>query len=333
MVAGGITAAPVNPIIKPSGTASTGGTPAPADGGLAATDPIMKPEPAPAPDPVEQELNAPMKAAAPAPGSIGSAVSGPADGETPAEGAAASIDMSVGNNATPAKPENPFAGLFGKHEKKTPPNVAFNDPATQPDAATAADATAGTAAGTAAKKNKTTMLVLIGIAAVVIIVLIVVLVMQMNSGSSSNTASNTGGTNNEPVNVPDESDTSDESDTPTEPSTPTSSNALSCTRNMTTAEVAALNDAVSGSYTISLEFDADGMLATIAKIQSVVYSDEDATENEPVEEAIDETTSDNLTATSALKYELPVEKDDTVNLSMADIQANYESLDYTCNAL
>jgi flagellar basal body-associated protein FliL len=54
----------VNPVYQPT------------NNGVKATDPIMMPEPAPAPDPIEEELKAPMKAAAPVPGSIGSAVSG-----------------------------------------------------------------------------------------------------------------------------------------------------------------------------------------------------------------------------------------------------------------
>ena len=57
---------PVNPVFQPSGS-----------NGVAATDPITMPEPAPLTDPVEEELKAPMNAAAPVPGSIGSAVSGP----------------------------------------------------------------------------------------------------------------------------------------------------------------------------------------------------------------------------------------------------------------
>ena len=85
---------PVNPIVKPTG--------------LNVTDPIMMPEKPEAPDPIEEELKAPMKAAGPVPGSIGSAVSGPTDG-----------------GAAPAPAENPFAndGI------KPTPSVSFNDPA------------------------------------------------------------------------------------------------------------------------------------------------------------------------------------------------------------
>ena len=57
---------PVNPVYQPGG------------GGLVgATTPITMPEQPKAPDPIEEELKAPFKAAGPAPGSIGSAVSGP----------------------------------------------------------------------------------------------------------------------------------------------------------------------------------------------------------------------------------------------------------------
>ena len=46
---------------------------------LSATDPITMPAPPKAPDPIEEELKAPFKAAGPVPGSIGSAVSMPGD--------------------------------------------------------------------------------------------------------------------------------------------------------------------------------------------------------------------------------------------------------------
>lgn len=324
MVAGGITTAPVNPIINPTGAATVGGVTKPADG-LAATDPIMKPEPAPEPDPVEEELKAPMKAAAPVPGSIGSAVSGPADGEAPAEGATASVDMTAGNKADSAKPENPLANLFGKHEKKTP-SVAFNDPAAQSD-----EANGGTpAAGGTKKTNKITLIALIGVAAVIIVILIVVLVIQMNSGSSSNN-NNVGGDNNNSV-VADEPDEPAE---PDEPETPvaTIGGTLSCTRNMTAAELARLSDAVSGSVMMSAEFDESDMLTNIALIHSVVYSDDDSTNNEPVQETVREDTAENIDATSALQYELPLDKENNVDFSFAGIRANYESLDFTCEAL
>lgn len=59
---------PINPLFNSNG------------GGLVgATDPITMPAPPKAPDPVEEELKAPFKAAGPVPGSIGSAISMPAD--------------------------------------------------------------------------------------------------------------------------------------------------------------------------------------------------------------------------------------------------------------
>ncbi|MBQ6375652.1 hypothetical protein IJJ37_01860 [Candidatus Saccharibacteria bacterium] len=77
-----------------------------------ATDPITMPTPPKAPDPVEEELKAPFKAAEPVPGSIGSAISVPAEG---APKTSAPVDMS----------------MFGAaNAKKNTPSVAFNDPAT-----------------------------------------------------------------------------------------------------------------------------------------------------------------------------------------------------------
>ena len=89
---------PVNPVVRPS---------------VGVTDPIMMPEKPQAPDPIEEELKAPMKAAEPVPGSIGSAVSGPADGAPEA--------------VVPT--ENPFANVNAGQT----PSVSFNDPAAQPD--------------------------------------------------------------------------------------------------------------------------------------------------------------------------------------------------------
>ncbi|MBR3253681.1 hypothetical protein IKF86_00325 [Candidatus Saccharibacteria bacterium] len=86
---------PVNPVFQPNG------------GGLVgATTPITMPEQPKAPDPIEEELKAPLKAAAPAPGSIGSAVSGP-EAKTPNvsfdDPAMANAMQATAPNAKPAK--------------------------------------------------------------------------------------------------------------------------------------------------------------------------------------------------------------------------------------
>ncbi|MBQ5811965.1 hypothetical protein IIW29_00065 [Candidatus Saccharibacteria bacterium] len=191
--AGGMTTPPVNPVINPTAPAS--GAPAPVGNpagtqadGLAATDPIMMPEPAPAPDPVEEELKAPMKAAEPAPGSIGSAVSGPA-------------------TAVAAGGEAPAANPFVNNDKQTP-NVAFNDPATQPDAG-------GNPMAPAKKKtNKTTLIALIIVAVMIVIALGAVLILQLMGDQGGD-----GGqpTPNTPTAIEDdyvdEDDAEDEADT------------------------------------------------------------------------------------------------------------------------
>jgi autotransporter translocation and assembly factor TamB len=108
--------------------------------------------------------------------------------------------------------------------------------------------------------------------------------------------------------------------------------ALSCTRNMTTAELADQNDAVSGTVNISAEF-ASGLLTKVALTKNVVTSDDDAIDNEPVDLKVEEATADELTATSALNYYLPIKDDGTLDLTFTSIKANYESLDFTCDAL
>ncbi len=105
---------------------------------VGATDPITMPNLPKAPDPVEQELSAPMTAAAPVPGSIGSAISVP---------------------ATQAAPKN----------------VAFNDPAGNSMANTAAPAKPGK------KKMDQKSLIMLCIAAgIVVVALVITLIMTMN---------------------------------------------------------------------------------------------------------------------------------------------------------
>lgn len=135
---------PSNPVFQPSRDSSLT---------MAATDPIMMPEKAPEPDPVEEELKAPMKAAGPVPGSIGSAVSVPAD-----------------NSAGPAE-VNPVDGSA----QGEVPSVAFNDPAKQEENPMARK----TGGLTGKKMNKKTMIALIAVAGVVVLVLVIVLVMSL----------------------------------------------------------------------------------------------------------------------------------------------------------
>lgn len=305
--------------------AAAGAGPAPVPGAaaqpeaLAATDPIMMPEPAPAPDPIEEELKAPMKAADPAPGSIGSAVSGPAT-DTTAEG----------TDASAAPSENPFI----KDDKQTP-SVAFNDPAAQADPATGAAAGAKPAKK---KSNKTTLIALIAVAAVIVIVLIVILVMQVVSSNNTQTinVATPANTINEPeetTNTPTPTPQTNGGGGGSSSTNTTAASTLSCARNMTAAELAKYNDALSGTVSISVGFGSDMMLATISMVDSVVYNDENATKNEPVEETIHEATSADIDSQSALIYSLPVKADGTVDLSQSGIQANYESLDYVCRVL
>ena len=100
-------------------------TPSFSNGGIiAATEPIIEPDPIPEPDPEEVELNSPFQAAAPVPGSIGSAVSvpkeapAPASEETPAPAPEPAVEntdvnpMDISNPAVSSEPivnpNNPF---------------------------------------------------------------------------------------------------------------------------------------------------------------------------------------------------------------------------------
>ena len=289
---------PVNPIIRPNQN------PIAPQGGIGAMDAILRPEPTPLPDPVEEELKAPMKAAAPVPGSIGSAVSGP------------SSDIS--NNL-------PTGGV--SMDAKTP-SVSFNDPAVTNDKPNAAGK----------KTSKKTLIALIVVALMVVIALAAILVMQLltsptapspsgNSSSSSNSSNNSNSsvdtnTNSGNAEANDSSATSSDVET------------LSCTRNMTAEELINHSDAVSGSFAISAEFNnATDLLSKVSLVRSIVYADEHATENEPVSTDVEEAEAENITSESAANYFLPVNSDGTVDLTLNGIRARYQELDFTCEEL
>lgn len=188
--------ASVNPVINP-GAGAANPVFQPSGVGVAATDPIMMPEAPAPPDPVEEELKAPMKAADPVPGSIGSAVSGPAD--APVADAAGAAG--TGDGATPPA-GNPF-------ETKNPqtPSVSFNDPASQTDAAAGGDPTKPAKK----KTNKTTLIALVAVLALIVIGLVVFLIMQVSGGDNS--------AQNQPTNSPTVAEPIDEpndSDLPTD---------------------------------------------------------------------------------------------------------------------
>lgn len=297
--ASGITAPPVNPIINPSG--ANGGGVAHL-GGVAATDPIMMPEPAPAPDPVEEELKAPMKAAAPVPGSIGSAVSGPA---------------SAGGTA-----ENPFAD-----DKKQTPNVAFNDPATQPEVP--AGAGGPTEKGEVKKKNnKTTLIALIIVAAMIVIALAGVLIMQLMSDNGSSTST----TPNNPAAIEPEEETEAEEEGATN-AEGVVAGSLNCTRDMTAAEVARYDGATTGTIDINMEFDETEQLASISSVSSVIYDAGEMASGEPVEAETHQATAVELDAANALNFYLSADEAGNLDLSMAGLKANYESLAFVCKVL
>lgn len=156
--------AAANPVV---GVPDTTGlvSPSPMGGslnGLPMTEPIMRPDLPPAPDPVKQELEAPMKAAAPVPGSIGSAVSVPEGGEAPAPGADAQFGPSAGGST---------------------PSVSFDDPATknapqQPGAPATKEKKKMSFNLDFKKMNKGTLIALIVVAVMIVIGLAAVLIMQ-----------------------------------------------------------------------------------------------------------------------------------------------------------
>ena len=277
---------PVNPVFQPGG-----------QGGLSATEPIMQPEAPKAPDPIEEELNAPMEPAGPVPGSIGSAVSGAAEAPT----------------------EAPAGNPFASAPQGQTPNVSFTDPANQPDNPAATEAVKPKA-----KSNKTVLIALIAVAAIIVVVLAVVLIMSlMPQGNSSSSQSNNTSNSSAVEPVDDNNGTV----------TPVSSAVtLSCTRNMTPEELVGINDAASGAINISAEFD-DDVLVSISRVDSVVHNDENATATEPVENEVHEAKAADLNTSSALNYFLSPNADGDFELTLDEVQANYENLAFTCEVL
>ncbi len=310
---------PTNPVVMPTQGGTNNESPvgdlesvvnsfgAPANNfTVSATDPIMMPDTAPKPDPVEEELKAPMKAAAPVPGSIGSAISGPTGG------AAATMPNPQENNT---------------------PSVAFNETGMG-----GSNATNPKENKMGIKSNKTTLIALIAIASVIVIVLVIILIVTLNSGGSNSGTSNGDSGNTAPnppaaINPDNEtSDESEESDESDESNGSTLSNTLVCSRSMTEAEIARYNDVISGTYNITAEFDTDKILTNITLVESVVYRDENVANNEPVEMDVHEAAAKDLTVSNGLTYFLDaVGADGNLDLSFDAIKTNYEVEDFTCD--
>ncbi len=280
-------ATPVNPIINP-------GVSLPQNG-VGATDAILRPEPVAPPDPVEEELKAPMRAAAPAPGSIGSAVSGPAD------------EIGSATNRTPS--------------------VSFNDPATQPDANSVSTPLMSKGAK---KSNNKTLIALIVVAALVVLGLGVVLAMQFMTGQpapSSGSQSNNSVVepDNNSSNTPGPADSSKNSDSSEASNSTTSVNkVLTCTKTAS-SESSEASPSTSSVTTITANFK-DGKLVDItseAKATTVTSDSESSAKTVTVAD---------ITTANAAEYNLPV-KEGIVDFTLEGIRSNYELLDFTCEAL
>lgn len=284
---------PVNPIINP-------GVSLPQNG-VGATDAILRPEPVAPPDPVEEELKAPMRAAAPAPGSIGSAVSGPAS------------EADSTTNQTPSVSFN---------DPATEPIVSSSDPSQQPQAPK--------------KTNRKTLIALIIIAVMTVIVLGGVLAWQLLNAPTPNPSPSPNTSN-----TPDTSNTSSQSsNTLSEPeqknaekgNTEAVTSKLNCTRAMTSGELATFEDAASGTVSIDAKYSGD-KLSTIALVKTVTYASEDTADTKPIDEVSESAKGDEITAANASTFYLSASDDGTMDLTKSSLQKNYELLDFICEAL
>jgi len=155
---------PVPPVVAPGANAApaAGGSmsmnqmfqpqTAPVPGVIDDTTPISVPEGPKPPDPVEEELKQPLKAAGPVPGSIGSAVSMPQQGGAQSQNVAFNDPAVAQQNSMTANPAAP-AG------KK--PNFLDN-------------------LMSKTKMNKTTLILLCVVAGLVVLVLVATLIMASN---------------------------------------------------------------------------------------------------------------------------------------------------------
>ena len=280
-------ATPVNPIINP-------GVSLPQNG-VGATDAILRPEPVAPPDPVEEELKAPMRAAAPAPGSIGSAISGPAD-------------------------------EIGGVTNKTP-SISFNDPATQPDANSVSIPLMGKGAK---KPNNKTLIALIVVAALVVLGLGVVLAMQFmtsqpapSGGSQSNNSIVE--PDNNSSNTPGPADSSKNSDSSEASNSTTDVNkVLTCTETAS-SESSEASPSTSSVTTITANFKDE-------KLVDITSEAKATTETSDSESSAKTVTVADITTANAAEYNLPV-KEGIVDFTLEGIRSNYELLDFTCEAL
>ena len=252
-----INMAPVNPVVQPSGNEPVPPiNPIIRPSGFDVTDPIMMPDKPQAPDPVEEELRAPMKAAAPVPGSIGSAVSGPA----------------AANSAVSEVPTT-NDGAFADNSAPRAQSVSFNDPAMQ------SEANKPNQTSKNSKSNKITLIALIAVAAVIVVVLVVILIMQLTSGSaSSSNASNSSvadGSSTETNPVENDSNGSSDMEVPVDNSSAVAP--LSCTYSQEGEDgsfsnnivVFAIQDNVMGEVTTTREsVAADGTAEDVSTVQT-----------------------------------------------------------------
>ena len=282
----------VNPVFRPTGR-------------VAATDPIMEPEPAPAPDPIEEELKAPMRAVGPVPGSIGSAVSGPSN------------VADVQNDAPTEQSHNPFA----QNTNNRTPSVSFNDPAVQPEMPQASQSSVMN--NSAKKKSKKTLIALIIVAGMVVVALVVILIMQLMGGNkitpnNSNSGSNSNSSAVAPI-VEDDT-------------MAVSVSGLNCVRDMTAEELLSFDGAASGNVIVDAEF-SDGILSNIMLTKSLVYPDENGLLGKPIEEEVYEVSADKLNSGNMVMFELSIDENGEADFSAEAISDNYEKLDFVCEAL
>lgn len=186
---------PVNPVVTPStsqvsgapvANAAAGGTmsmnqmfqtqPATKADVFAETTAIAVPEGPKAPDPVEEELKAPLKAADPVPGSIGSAVSVPSEGGATPNGAPAADSAVNPMTATPVAPASASAAPANPADSANPAAPA-NGMAANPAAPNAKKPSIFDKLTAKSKMNKKTLIILCAVAGVVLVALIIVLIL------------------------------------------------------------------------------------------------------------------------------------------------------------
>ena len=223
------------------------------------------------------------------------------------------------SEATPGSaPEFSSEKSFMTDSTNPVPSVSFADPAEQ----TEPNSMSSSTVSNKKKSNKTTLIILVVLAFMVVIALAAVLVFQLLETKKVDDQ------------VVPENPTPSQGVTPNEDGNEEkSTETISCSRDMTELELAGFDErADSGSISINMEFE-NGLLTNIEKNINATSSTVNEEGNLSGKVDVDSISIENLENEDIEKFYLPVDNNGEVILDLEELRKNYESLDFTCEAL